>query len=109
MRSGGWIIFGCDDDNLISVDHPFFCTRQFHVTVVENRNDNIEQSAWMFPLYLVLINLFVAPIVLATDLIFPAGTIDRDMAVLALPLKAGSELLLRYLRLLAASRPQRPW
>ena len=37
--------------------------RQFHVTVVENNNEaEIRRAAWMFPLYLVLINLFVVPI-----------------------------------------------
>ena len=41
--------------------------------------------------YLVLINLFVMPIAMAGLLTFPAGT-DGDMFVLALPLKAHSEL-----------------
>lgn len=89
-RSGGWIsIFTM---TLLSASIILLLPRQFHVTIVENRNENdIKQSAWMFPLYLVLINLFVAPIVLASDLFFPPGSMDRDMAVLALPLKAGSE------------------
>ena len=34
--------------------------RQFHVSVVENRSDaEIRRAAWLFPAYLVLINLFV--------------------------------------------------
>src|SRR6185312_5516593 len=34
--------------------------RQFHVAVVENNNESeIKRAAWLFPLYLVLINLFV--------------------------------------------------
>src|ERR1035437_3220623 len=46
--------------------------RQFHVAVVENNNEGeIKRAAWLFPLYLVLINLFV----------------------LALPLQAGSNIL----------------
>src|SRR3954471_320131 len=68
--------------------------RQFHVTVVENRSESeIRRAAWMFPLYLVLINLFVIPIAMAGLLTFPRGLVDSDMFVLALPLKAGSELL----------------
>ena len=68
--------------------------RQFHVTVVENRSESeIRRAAWLFPLYLVLINLFVIPIAIAGLLTFPQGGIDSDMFVLALPLKAGSELL----------------
>src|SRR3954451_2593407 len=68
--------------------------RQFHVSVVENRSEaEIRRAAWMFPLYLVLINLFVIPIAIAGLLTFPRGAVDSDMFVLALPLRAGSELL----------------
>ena len=67
--------------------------RQFHVTVVENNNEaEIRRAAWLFPLYLVLINLFVVPIALAGLLTFPAGKVDSDMFVLALPLQSGSSL-----------------
>ncbi len=68
--------------------------RQFHVAVVENHSENeIKRAAWLFPLYLVLINLFVVPIALAGLLTFPPGTLDSDMYVLALPLQAGSSIL----------------
>src|SRR6188474_3545648 len=68
--------------------------RQFHVSVVENRSETeIRRAAWLFPLYLVLINLFVIPIAIAGLLTFPRGGVDSDMFVLALPLKAGSELM----------------
>ncbi len=68
--------------------------RQFHVTVVENNSEaEIKRAAWLFPLYLVLINLFVVPIALAGLLTFPGGGVDSDMFVLALPLAAGSDLL----------------
>ena len=66
--------------------------RQFHVGVVENHSEaEVRRAAWLFPAYLVLINLFVMPIAMAGLLTFPAGT-DGDMFVLALPLKAHSEL-----------------
>jgi Na+/proline symporter/signal transduction histidine kinase len=68
--------------------------RQFHVAVVENNNEGeIKRAAWLFPLYLVLINLFVVPIAIAGLLTFPAGSIDSDMFVLALPLQTGSNIL----------------
>ncbi len=67
--------------------------RQFHVAVVENRSEaEIRRAAWLFPAYLVLINLFVMPIAMAGLLTFPAGATDGDMFVLALPLRAHSEL-----------------
>jgi Na+/proline symporter/signal transduction histidine kinase/ActR/RegA family two-component response regulator len=68
--------------------------RQFHVTVVENHSEaEIRRAAWLFPLYLVLINLFVLPIAMAGLLTFPAGRIDSDMFVVALPLASHSELM----------------
>ncbi len=68
--------------------------RQFHVAVVENHSEaEVRRAAWLFPVYLVLINLFVMPIAMAGLLTFPAGGTDGDMFVLALPLKAHSELL----------------
>jgi len=67
--------------------------RQFHVTVVENRDeDDTRRAAWMFPLYLVLINVFVVPLSLAGDLLLAPGA-DRDMTVLALPMQHGAEML----------------
>ncbi|HEY6833091.1 MAG TPA: sodium:solute symporter, partial [Pseudolabrys sp.] len=68
--------------------------RQFHVAVVENNNENeIRRAAWLFPLYLLLINLFVVPIALAGLLSFEPGKVDSDMFVLALPLHAGSSVM----------------
>jgi Na+/proline symporter/signal transduction histidine kinase len=68
--------------------------RQFHVTVVENNGEaEIKQARWLFPLYLVLINLFVVPIAIAGLLTFPRGIVDSDMFVLALPLQHDSNLM----------------
>ena len=68
--------------------------RQFHVMVVENHSEaEIRRAAWLFPAYLVLINLFVVPIALAGLMTFPAGRIDGDMFVVALPLAGHSEAI----------------
>jgi signal transduction histidine kinase len=67
--------------------------RQFHVTVVENHNETeVRRAAWMFPVYLILINLFVIPIAIAGMLKFGGSTMNSDMFVLALPLAGGSQL-----------------
>jgi len=67
--------------------------RQFHVAVVENNNEaEIKRARWLFPLYLVLINLFVIPIAIAGLSTFAPGEVDSDMFVLALPLQAGSSI-----------------
>jgi Na+/proline symporter/signal transduction histidine kinase len=67
--------------------------RQFHVTVVENHSEaEVRRAAWLFPLYLVLINLFVIPIAVAGLIRLAPGS-DSDMFVLNLPLSGGYEML----------------
>src|SRR5574337_1071381 len=66
--------------------------RQFHVAVVENHDErDIKTASWLFPAYLVLINLFVAPLAVAGLIAFPDGSVNRDLTVLALPLAAGAQ------------------
>jgi len=68
--------------------------RQFHVSVVENSSDaEVGRARWLFPLYLVAINLFVIPIALAGLITFPFGAVDSDMYVLALPVEGNAPLL----------------
>lgn len=68
--------------------------RQFHVAIVENKSEKeIRRAAWLFPLYLVAINLFVVPIAIAGLMTFPGQAVDADMYVLALPLSAGADWL----------------
>jgi Na+/proline symporter/signal transduction histidine kinase len=68
--------------------------RQFHVTVVENNSEKeIRRAAWLFPVYLVLINLFVVPIAAAGLMILPKGAFVADTFVLALPLSKGAEAI----------------
>ncbi len=67
--------------------------RQFHVSVVENRDENdIGLALKLFPFYLIVINLFVIPIALSADLILPYGA-NRDMAVLEIPLMGRNSLI----------------
>jgi Na+/proline symporter/signal transduction histidine kinase len=67
--------------------------RQFHVTVTENNSDaELRRATWMFPVYLVLINLFVIPIAAAGLLRF-GQDINPDTFVLALPIDAGQHWL----------------
>lgn len=61
--------------------------RQFQVTVVENVEErHLNKALWLFPLYLLLINIFVLPIALAGLLHFGSGGVDADTFVLALPM-----------------------
>ncbi|MFN4081187.1 MAG: histidine kinase, partial [Saprospiraceae bacterium] len=75
---------------LISALAIVFLPRQFHVAVVENNNPNhIRQAMWLFPLYLLLINLFVFPVALCGRLNLASDTV-YDNYMLTLPIAAGS-------------------
>jgi len=79
---------------LLSFCAVMLLPRQFHVSVVENSSDaEVSRARWLFPLYLVAINLFVIPIALAGLITFPFGAVDSDMYVLALPIEGNAPLL----------------
>jgi len=68
--------------------------RQFQISVVENTNErHLRKAAWQFPLYLLVINLFVLPIAIAGRLHFPTPMVDSDTYVLSLPLAFGQHWL----------------
>ncbi len=63
-----------------------FLPRQFQVAVVENVDErHLNKAIWLFPLYLLAINIFVLPIALGGLLRFPAG-VDADTFMLTLPI-----------------------
>jgi Na+/proline symporter/signal transduction histidine kinase/ActR/RegA family two-component response regulator len=66
--------------------------RQFHVIVVENNSETeVRRAAWLFPVYLILINLFVVPIAAAGLMTLNDGSVGADMYVLGLPIAGGAE------------------
>jgi signal transduction histidine kinase len=71
---------------LVSGFAIFLLPRQFQVSVVENKKEShILTAMWMFPLYLFLINLFVAPVAMAGLLQFEGSPILPDQYLLAFP------------------------
>jgi Na+/proline symporter/signal transduction histidine kinase len=75
---------------LLSMLSVMFLPRQFQMMVVENvAESHLKRAAWVFPLYLLLINLFVLPIALGGLLHFGVGAMDADSFVLSLPLATG--------------------
>lgn len=86
---GGWFAL-----TLLAMLSVIFLPRQFQVTVVENVNEqHLKRATWLFPAYLLLINIFVLPIALAGLLHFGHGTVDPDTFVLSLPLATGNSAL----------------
>lgn len=71
----------------ISMLAILFLPRQFQVAVVENVDEShLNKAIWLFPLYLLLFNIFVLPIAFGGLLHFSGLGINPDTFVLALPL-----------------------
>src|SRR6266511_3502865 len=72
---------------LLSMLAIMLLPRQFQVAVVENVDeDHVGKAIWLFPLYLLAINIFVLPIAVSGLLRFPDGSVDADTFVLTLPM-----------------------
>ncbi len=101
LPDGSWVTV------LILSGLSFLCLpRLFQITVIENVNErHLTRALWLFPLYLLLINVFVLPLAVAGLLKFPAHEIDPDMFVLALPLTSdhGALALLAFIGGLSAA------
>jgi Na+/proline symporter/signal transduction histidine kinase len=79
---------------LLSMLSIMFLPRQFQISVVENVDENhLGKAIWLFPLYLLLINVFVLPLALGGLLHFWAGGVDADTFVLTLPMAQRKESL----------------
>lgn len=64
--------------------------RQFHVMVVENTHvADIRTASWLFPVYLLGINLFVLPVALTGLLLFPDGSVSADTFLVTIPMQQG--------------------
>ncbi len=68
----------------------FLCLpRMFQVLVVENSDErHLATASWAFPLYLMLMSLFVVPIAVVGLNVMPAGS-NPDLFVLTVPLAEG--------------------
>ncbi|WP_424832946.1 ATP-binding protein [Ruegeria sp.] len=70
----------------------FVCLpRMFQVMVVENDDEShLRTAAWAFPLYLLLMSLFVVPIAVVGLDLLPEGS-NPDLFVLTVPLSQGND------------------
>ena len=71
----------------------FLLPRQFHVAVVENQDINhMKKAIWLFPLYLLVFNIFVIFIAWAGNLSL-SGDVNHDYYSLMLPLQDGNTFM----------------
>jgi Na+/proline symporter len=85
---GGWVWL-----IVLSMLAIVLLPRQWQICVVENVDErHLKPAMWLFPLYLLVINIFVLPIAAAGLLRF-GGAVDADTYVLALPMAVGQRML----------------
>ncbi|AEA42692.1 ATP-binding protein [Fluviicola taffensis] len=64
-----------------------FLPRQFELGVVTAANERkVKRAIWMFPIYLLLINLFVIPIAIVGNNMFAGHKMNPDMYMLSIPI-----------------------
>lgn len=74
---------------VLSMMGILFLPRQFQVSVVENvKESHLKKAMWLFPLYLLIINVFVIPIAFGGTLASVGKNVNADTFVLALPMQA---------------------
>jgi len=79
---------------ILSMMAIMFLPRQFQVTVIENVDEkHLSKAIWLFPAYMLAINVFVLPIAFGGLLHFPDGSVDADTFVLTLPMAEKQEWL----------------
>ncbi|MDR2188744.1 MAG: sensor histidine kinase [Azonexus sp.] len=88
-RAGNWTAL-----LLLSALAIILLPRQFQIIVVENVDEShYRRAVWLFPLYLLLINLFVLPLAIGGLLDFNGQNVNPDTFVLTLPLAHGANAL----------------
>lgn len=68
-----------------------FLPRQFEMGVVAAANERkVKRAIWMFPVYLLLINVFVIPIAIIGNNMFAGHKMNPDMYMLSIPMHLNS-------------------
>ncbi|MFG1278539.1 ATP-binding protein [Xanthobacter autotrophicus] len=76
---------------LLSMLSVLLLPRQFQMMVVECVNErHLKRAAWVFPAYLLVINIFVLPLALGGLLLLGPNGADPETFVLSLPLANGA-------------------
>jgi len=71
---------------VLSLFAIFLLPRQFQMSVVENNRENhIKTAVWLFPLYLLLFNIFVYPVAWGGNILFDGQAVNSDTYSLLIP------------------------
>ena len=71
---------------VLSMFAIFLLPRQFHTAIIENNKEtHIRTAIWLFPLYLLLFNVFVFPIAWGGNILFHGQGLNSDTYSLLIP------------------------
>ncbi|WP_367773253.1 sensor histidine kinase [Flavobacterium sp. WC2421] len=71
---------------VLSMFAIFLLPRQFHTAIIENNKEtHIRTAIWLFPLYLLLFNIFVFPIAWGGNILFEGQGLNSDTYSLLIP------------------------
>ena len=71
---------------ILSMFAIFLLPRQFHTAIVENNKEtHLKTAMWLFPLYLLLFNIFVFPIAWGGNILFEGKGLNSDTYSLLIP------------------------
>ncbi len=71
---------------ILSMFAIFLLPRQFHTAIVENNKEtHLKTAMWLFPLYLLLFNIFVFPIAWGGTILFEGKGLNSDTYSLLIP------------------------
>ena len=77
--------------SMLSMTAIFLLPRQFHTTIVENRTEkHLKTAIWLFPLYLLLMNIFVFPIAWGGKILFFGENVNPEFYSILIPQKFGN-------------------
>jgi len=79
---------------LLGVLMMFCLPRQFHMAFIEQDNEKeLKTSRWLFPMYMIALNIFALPIAYAGLILFDGSAVGSDSFMLQLPMLANSEFM----------------
>ena len=87
-ESGHWIYMS---HMLLGFAAMLCLPRQFQINFVENNGEKeLRKARWLFPSYLIGMNIFVLPVALAGEHLFTGHNISADTYMLMLPMMEGA-------------------
>ncbi len=87
--SANWFLL-----SMLSMTAIFLLPRQFHSAIIENRKEkHIHTAIWVFPLYMLLMNIFVFPIAWGGKVLFAGEHVNPEFFSILIPQKFGNAVI----------------